>query len=508
MRELINSALVPVMEDRLASAKTKEERERAILSMRVIDPAAGSGHFLLAAARRMGRELARVRTGEEEPSPAAFCHAVRDVIRECIYAVDKNPLAVDLCKVALWIEGHNAGQPLSFLDHHVKCGDSLVGVFDLKVLQEGIPDGAYKAVEGDDKAAATHYRKTNRETKKDRPTLPFMKLPADVVSALEGLSLSDERNPDDVARKEREYANLMNRPVMTHLENACNAWTAAFFVSLRMPQYRGQDLVPTTSTVWERLSGRQVYGLLDGEITKARLQYSFFHWPAGFPDVLARGGFDVVVGNPPYIDSETMTKTMPRQRHFLASCYRSCSGNWDHYIPFVERALDLADSNGTICLLTPTKWLSIPYGRGLRNITRTSFAALLDFSHYRAFEHVGVAAIGNLFRKNSNGLRVTRYSATGRPDLEVTVDRKLLSQHNWGALSSPNLQLLIDNFTTGQTLKDLAMAEESFTVSEAYELKPLVVEQLKTGAKVFRLVTTGSVDPFRCLWGVQPTRYL
>ena len=243
VRELINSALVPVMEDRLASAKTKEERERAILSMRVIDPAAGSGHFLLAAARRMGRELARVRTGEEEPSQAAFCHAVRDVIRECIYAVDKNPLAVDLCKVALWIEGHNAGQPLSFLDHHVKCGDSLVGVFDLKVLQEGIPDGAYKAVEGDDKAAATHYRKTNRETKKDRPTLPFMKLPADVVSALEGLSLSDERNPDDVARKEREYANLMNRPVMTHLENACNAWTAAFFVSLRMPQYPGQDLV-------------------------------------------------------------------------------------------------------------------------------------------------------------------------------------------------------------------------------------------------------------------------
>jgi len=115
------------MEERLANAKTKDERERAILSMRAIDPAAGSGHFLLAAARRLGRELARIRTGEEEPTPTAFRHAVRDVIRECIYAVDKNPLAVDLCKVALWIEGHDAGQPLSFLDHHVKCGDSLVG---------------------------------------------------------------------------------------------------------------------------------------------------------------------------------------------------------------------------------------------------------------------------------------------------------------------------------------------------------------------------------------------
>ena len=203
VRELINSALVPVMEERLKTAKTKEEREKALLSMRVIDPAAGSGHFLLAAARRMGRELAKIRTGEEEPPPSAFRHAVRDVIRECIYAVDKNPLAVDLCKVALWIEGHNAGQPLSFLDHHVKCGDSLVGVFDLKVLEEGIPDDAYKAVEGDDKAAAKHYRALNRETKKNRPTLPQFKLPEKVAAALEALSHRDERTPEDVAAKER-----------------------------------------------------------------------------------------------------------------------------------------------------------------------------------------------------------------------------------------------------------------------------------------------------------------
>jgi hypothetical protein len=218
VRELINSALVPVMEDRLKALKTKEERENAILSMRVIDPAAGSGHFLLAAARRMGRELAKVRSGEEEPPPSAFRHATRDVIRECIYAVDKNPLAVDLCKVALWIEGHNAGQPLSFLDHHVKCGDSLVGVFDLKVLEEGIPDDAYKAVEGDDKAAAKNYRALNRETKKNRPTLSQFKHPEKVAAALEALSHRDEHTPEDVAAKEQEYAELVN-------SQRCRTWS-------------------------------------------------------------------------------------------------------------------------------------------------------------------------------------------------------------------------------------------------------------------------------------------
>jgi len=76
--------------------------------------------------------------------------------------VDKTPLAVDLCKVALWIEGHEPGLPLSFLDHHVKLGDSLIGVFDLDVLRAGVPDDAYKPVTGDDKAVANEIRKRNR----------------------------------------------------------------------------------------------------------------------------------------------------------------------------------------------------------------------------------------------------------------------------------------------------------------------------------------------------------
>jgi hypothetical protein len=129
VRELIESALVPVMQDRLAAAPGKEDKERALLSLTICDPAAGSGHFLLAAARRVARELAMIRSGEAEPAPETYRAALRDVIRHCLYAVDKNPLAVDLCKVALWIEGHSPGLPLSFLDHRIRCGDSLVLCF-------------------------------------------------------------------------------------------------------------------------------------------------------------------------------------------------------------------------------------------------------------------------------------------------------------------------------------------------------------------------------------------
>ena len=163
VRELIGSALVPVMNERLAKSRTREEREEALLGLRVLDPASGSGHFLLAAARRIALELAQVRAGDDGYSPASYREALRDVIRHCIYAVDKNPLAVDLCKVALWIESHSPGLPLSFLDHHVKCGDSLIGVADLDHLHAGVPDGAYKAISGDDKAAATSLSEAQRQ---------------------------------------------------------------------------------------------------------------------------------------------------------------------------------------------------------------------------------------------------------------------------------------------------------------------------------------------------------
>ncbi|MGA7935725.1 MAG: N-6 DNA methylase, partial [Kovacikia sp.] len=146
--QLIKSALEPVIEAKLQSVAIADQ-EQALLSLKICDPACGSGHFLLAAARRMGKELARIRSGEDQPGPESLRQAIRDVIQRCIYGVDLNPLAVDLCKVALWLEGLCHGVSLNFLDHRIKCGNSLVGVLDLECLKTGIPDEAYKAVMGD-----------------------------------------------------------------------------------------------------------------------------------------------------------------------------------------------------------------------------------------------------------------------------------------------------------------------------------------------------------------------
>ncbi|ACZ43537.1 protein of unknown function DUF559 [Thermobaculum terrenum ATCC BAA-798] len=312
VRQLIKTALEPVIEQRLKEAgHDRQRQEEALLNLRVCDPASGSGHFLLAAARRIARELARVRTGEEEPSPQAYRQALRDVIRECIYAVDKNPLAVDLCKVALWIEGYNTGMPLSFLDNHIKCGDSLVGIFDIQALVEGVPDGAYEAVEGDSKAIASAIRKRNKEERLQSTLWGASSVPdiTDIARDFAQLSTLAESTPEEVRRKEQCYSNLRKPSTRWwDLKVACDLWTYAFFAPLR-----SGEPVSTTTNVWAALERSGKDPQVEGQAIAYSQEHPFFHWPLEFPEVFDRGGFDVVLGNPPW------ERLKLQQQEFFAS---------------------------------------------------------------------------------------------------------------------------------------------------------------------------------------------
>ena len=294
--ELIRSALEPVMADRLATAPDGG-RERALLSIRICDPACGSGHFLLAAARHIGKALARERTGEQEPAPERMREAIRDVIAHCIYGVDKNPLAVDLCRVALWLESHTGGKPLTFLDHRIRCGDSLIGVFDLNALEAGIPDGAFNPLEGDDKTVARELTRRNRDERAGQRDL----LAWEPNAVLEGV-IRTNRALDDIAddtseairRKKKVFEQSHADPDWRRQREACDLWTAAFF----------QPLSPdapaiTTATLADYLARRPDLRLvaLAWDLSLAHL---FFHWPLEFPEVFADGGFDCVLGNPPW----------------------------------------------------------------------------------------------------------------------------------------------------------------------------------------------------------------
>lgn len=303
--ELIQSALEPVMADRIATAVksasggTEAERKAAaILGIKVCDPACGSGAFLLTAARRMGKELARVRTGEMEPAPERVREATREVIAHCIYGVDKNPLAVDLCRVALWIESHVANKPLTFLDHRIRVGDSLVGVFDLSVLKDGIPDKAFEPLAGDDKEAARQAARQNREDKKRRFYLAGFD-PRALVEQFHQLSEQVDQIADDspgsIQRKKQLYENRARDKNWARQKRAADMWTAAFFQLLKSDRS-----AITSDAIYDVLADRP----LDARLTRVTDDFAFklycFHWPLEFPEVFAAGGFDVVLSNPPW----------------------------------------------------------------------------------------------------------------------------------------------------------------------------------------------------------------
>lgn len=307
VQELIKSALVPVLEERLEKAQTREEKEQALLSLKVCDPAAGSGHFLLAAARRIGTELAKVRSGEEQPTPSEFRLAVRDVIQHCIYGVDLNPLAVDLCKVALWLEGHSRGYPLTFLDHRIKCGNSLVGIDTLDRLNEGIPDDAFKPVTGDDKDVAKRVKADNKRERKawEDGQLPLENLDEQFKADLQSFAAEiknideiEEREADDVGRKQAEYEKVRTGERWLRDRNAANIWTAAFFYPLT--DVRDQAIPTQGRLVGYLAKPKATHGQLVGKANGLAAKLRFFHWPLEFPDVAEAGGFDVVLGNPPW----------------------------------------------------------------------------------------------------------------------------------------------------------------------------------------------------------------
>ncbi len=250
--QLIKTALEPVITEKLTNVTTSPEKEAALLSITICDPSCGSGHFLLAAARRLGKELARVRTGEHQPGLEHIRPATRDVIQNCIYGVDLNPLAVDLCKVALWIEGYNKGYPLSFLDHRIKCGNSLVGVMDLDCLKEGIPEGAYTAVTGDNKAVATKLKKRNKEECKQLGQQNIFDTP--IIQAerdrytqnASEIGLTSEITASDVRAKQERYRASRQNSSWYRDYTLCNLWTAAFFMPLV------SDLLPTNLSSMRR----------------------------------------------------------------------------------------------------------------------------------------------------------------------------------------------------------------------------------------------------------------
>jgi hypothetical protein len=311
----LESALEPVIASTLEAHPIGQDAVDALLAISVIDPACGSGHFLLAAARRIAGHLARVRAqmrdsqlgNSGQPTPEDYRHALRDVVTHCVYGVDMNPMALELARMALWLEGYIPDAPLGFIDHHFLLGNGLLGVLDPKMILDGVPDTAFTALTGDDAALCRDLKRRNRT---ERTGLLRMREAASFSQSLQSMDLSATALPlqqldvlpdetlAEIATKRQAYERLQLDAGTDGLSLALNLYCASYL----LPKHGTETDtdVPTTQDVMNALLGQTVSERKKQAAFNLAKRVPLLHWRLGFAQVFARGGFSVILANPPW----------------------------------------------------------------------------------------------------------------------------------------------------------------------------------------------------------------
>ena len=333
---LLDSALDPLL-DQASAHGTATERVTALLDITVCDPACGSGHFLVAAARRIAKRVAAEETGESEPPDTVVRAALRRVVGRCIYGIDVNPMAAELAKLSLWLEALEPGKPLSYLDQNIRVGNSLLGVTPA-LLADGLPDAAFAPIEGDDRKVAAALKKQNATEREGQHDL-FSQAGIPVTNAvlakraveiaralpdsLEDLHIHQQRQAQELAGSaERRMQKLL-----------ADAWCAAFV----QPKTAATRSSAITHAVLEQLGeddGTLELAAAEELVIDLTRQYRFFHWHVEFPHIFRVGngatdinpetgwvgGFSCVIGNPPW------ERINVREQEFFASRHPAIAG--------------------------------------------------------------------------------------------------------------------------------------------------------------------------------------
>lgn len=312
---VLDEALNPLIDE----AVQKPNAEQALMDLTVVDPACGSGHFVVAAARRIASALAMVRTGETEPTPAALRAATADVIERCVYGVDLNDLAIEITKVALWLEAFDANRPFPFLDAHFRVGNALLGTTP-ELLRHNIPDVAFKALGDDDSDWTSLLKKRNkkeREADQDQLTLSFGPESLNVETSQFTMA-AHEADTGSVASvaalraRADAWRRLEADPELVAAKLVADAWCAAFVQPKTGATTSGQGITHATTRALAE-TPESVAESVIAQVKNLARQYRFFHWHLEFPGIFTvandgsaesatgwTGGFSCVVGNPPW----------------------------------------------------------------------------------------------------------------------------------------------------------------------------------------------------------------
>lgn len=346
---------------------------RRVTDLRILDPAMGSGHFLTKVTGYLSEQMmAEVREAEEEFG-VAFDeqHIRREIAKECIYGVDLNGMAVELAKLSMWLETLAADRPLAFLDHHFKQGNSLVGS-DIEDIEELESD----ANDDDVQYSLAEFGATREGT---------IERLMDIYS--EFLAIENE-TVEDVHEMKRKYAEIEQDELRTRLVAMANVHTAERF-GLNVPggAYERMAKALENDEEWESVVDTDWFASAQTEAESN----DFFHWKLAFPEAYYDeegslrddGGFDVVVGNPPYVKIQNLPDT---DKEYYGNVYNVARERYDLYSLFVERAEVL--SNNRVGLILPNKFFEARAGSPLREYLEDtqSVEKIADFKQNQVFK--------------------------------------------------------------------------------------------------------------------------
>ncbi len=527
------------IEDLIDKIDNREEANQIFNSIRICDPAVGSGHFLVSALNHMiylkgklrilqdtqGQRLKdyfvevindeliiRDEDGrffqynplnvESQRIQQTLFHEKQKIIEQCLFGVDINPNSVKICRLRLWIELlKNAYyknpielETLPNIDINIKCGNSLVNRFSLDSDLKEVLKQSKRSISEYKNAVSSYRRAENKSQKRD-----MEKLISDIKSDFRSeISLNDP-----IVKKYRKSVGELYQ--MTN---------------------QGQlfEMSKKEKSVWNKkvLTLTSESKKLEAEIESIKsnkLYIDAFEWRFEFPEVLNDEGdfigFDVLIGNPPYIDSETMVKNgNAGLRDYLVGKLNYTKGNWDIYIPFYEVSFNLLCSGGIISFITPDKWIAKPFGLELRKSLLTNLVEICEAGR-SVFESALVDSIITFYTKiQSSKFVVKRISKQSIDELAIidSYDSIVENDYCLDWLFSPQIELLKRIELNTVPLNSIGICENACATSDAYELVDLLINLNSPDEfhdeEYLKVINTGTIDVFTSRWGKKEMTYL
>lgn len=233
-----------------------------------------------------------------------------------------------------------------------------------------------------------------------------------------------------------------------------------------------------------------------------------FVWETSFSRILEAGGFDVVVGNPPYVQSHVMVVANPEERAHISATFETAKGNWDLFVPFIERGLKLLKLGGSFGYIVPNKVLGQDYAKPLRHFIDKNYAlrGIVDVSQDGVFEKVAVYPI-ILLVDSASAPATIAITKSLDPLVTAEVPYSSVSADNWTPLISTE-SIMLSQASKFGTIADHVNVYNSAAVDEAYKMKPHLSENPSPSEDEFKILTTGSIDPYVEMWGQNKTKYL